>query len=175
MMVGVCALRHDSTGSRWSDPRNSQVRRNVLSTHTYQTKPSFRRTAIPVVNLKAYTSFRALSRACATLRHTTKTSQKPVRASFNSASQALFINRAPLYTSKMASLDDKSRSLIQKAYPEAIQAEADMIKLSSTMFPKAEVQSHDTNSLVAATPAPHQLRSTSLTRQTVQQHREDGD
>jgi hypothetical protein len=107
-----------------------------------KTKPynSTRRTESLVVNLKAYTSFRALSRACATLRHTTKTGQKPVRASFNSASQALFINKSPLYTSNMASLDDKSRSLIQKAYPEAIQAEADMIKLSSTMFPKAEVQ-----------------------------------
>ncbi|KAF1347998.1 hypothetical protein BDV97DRAFT_298463 [Delphinella strobiligena] len=41
----------------------------------------------------------------------------------------------------MASLDDKSRSLIQKAYPEAIQAEADMVKLSSSMFPKAEYSS----------------------------------
>lgn len=39
----------------------------------------------------------------------------------------------------MATLDDKSRSLIQKAYPEAIQAEADMIKLSVSIFPKAEV------------------------------------
>ncbi|GAB7355933.1 hypothetical protein MBLNU459_g6572t1 [Dothideomycetes sp. NU459] len=38
----------------------------------------------------------------------------------------------------MASLDDKSRSLLQKAYPQTPELEGDIIKLSSSIFPKAE-------------------------------------
>jgi hypothetical protein len=39
----------------------------------------------------------------------------------------------------MASLDDKSRALLQKAYPQSPELEGDMIKLSQSLFPKAEV------------------------------------
>jgi hypothetical protein len=39
----------------------------------------------------------------------------------------------------MASLDDKSRALLQKAYPQTPELEGDMIKLSQSLFPKAEV------------------------------------
>jgi hypothetical protein len=41
----------------------------------------------------------------------------------------------------MASLDDKSRALLQKAYPQTPELEGDMIKLSQSLFPKAEVRS----------------------------------
>ena len=42
----------------------------------------------------------------------------------------------------MASLDDKSRALLQKAYPQTPELEGDMIKLSQSLFPKAEVCSY---------------------------------
>jgi len=82
---------------------------------------------ISVVNLKTFTSFRVLNRACLP------------RTLFINTPRRHFQAATSRYIRNMATLDDKCRSLIQKAYPGAIQAEADMIKLSSSMFPKAEV------------------------------------
>ncbi|KAI4853134.1 nucleic acid-binding protein [Aureobasidium sp. EXF-8845] len=43
----------------------------------------------------------------------------------------------------MASLDDKSRALLQKAYPQTPELEGDMIKLSQSLFPKVEYSTNE--------------------------------
>ncbi|KAG9779478.1 nucleic acid-binding protein, partial [Aureobasidium melanogenum] len=43
----------------------------------------------------------------------------------------------------MATLDDKSRALLQKAYPQTPELEGDMIKLSQSLFPKAEYSTNE--------------------------------
>lgn len=85
----------------------------------------------PTVKLKNFTSLRVLTGACRARRipRTHKAFGPPIRQF--------------TYTSRIANmatvqLDDKVKSLITKAHPQA--NEDDPIKLSATLFPNAEVK-----------------------------------
>jgi aminoacyl tRNA synthase complex-interacting multifunctional protein 1 len=56
---------------------------------------------------------------------------------------ALHIHPSRLQSTKMATLDDKSRALLQQSFPQAVELEGDMIKLSSSLFPQAAYSTNE--------------------------------
>lgn len=98
--------------------------------------------AVITVNLKSIQFSRQLVRAI-----NTSTRLSPLR---RHATKPLFVSQIT-HVRTMASLDDKSRALLQKAYPQTPELEGDMIKLSSSLFPKAEVCSSTCNNKTTLT------------------------